>query len=116
MRQEALDRASQLVCADRNLQYGEPADNWDRIARLLNSVLSHKLAVDLEPHDIALINIVQKLARLQHDATKLDSWVDIAGYAACAYEVTKAANRPTADGHTLHVKDITVDTRWHGYV
>lgn len=116
LRQEALDKAATLVCADRNSHYGEPDANWERIASLLNAVLSHKLAAPLESHDIALINIVQKLARLQHDPTKGDSWIDIAGYAACAYEVAQPTRQaPWPDPH-LNVKDIPVQSRWNGYV
>jgi hypothetical protein len=37
--------------------------------------------------DVALLMIGMKLARLRHNPSHEDSWVDVAGYAACGMEV-----------------------------
>ena len=36
---ELLDLANECVCGDRNLQYGEPEDNFSRVATLWNAYL-----------------------------------------------------------------------------
>lgn len=66
--------------------YGDPKTNFQDIARLWNSV---QHAAVYEPENVALFMILVKVARLMHDPTHEDSWIDIAGYAACGYEVTQ---------------------------
>lgn len=81
-----LERAAQAVASDRNRDYGEPEANFGRIA----SLWSLWLGRDISAPDVAALLLLVKVARLAHNVSHLDSWVDIAGYAACGAEVAKA--------------------------
>jgi hypothetical protein len=48
------------------------------------------LGVEVSPAQVALCLIDLKLARLIRDPSHLDSIADVAGYAACLREVTRA--------------------------
>ena len=37
--------------------------------------------------DVAIMMALLKISRLSWEPTKRDSWVDVAGYAACGYEI-----------------------------
>ena len=87
-RQDALDAAKRLVAGRRDAQYGPPTINHARIAELLNAQFHDRLTVPFAASDVAVIMILTKLARIQHDPTHEDSWVDIAGYAACGTETS----------------------------
>ena len=91
-RRDILKRASDAVM-DRGASYGEPEDNFARIAARWNAHL-HNIGipegrkVDLTPTDVAIMMADMKLARLENDDKHEDSWVDLAGYAACGAEVS----------------------------
>lgn len=83
-----LDAAAIAVCSDRKKTYGEPEENFTKIANLWNAYLYEASgAVDPEilgPEDVAAMMILLKLARVIGSGYQdADSWVDIAGYAAC---------------------------------
>jgi hypothetical protein len=48
------------------------------------------LGIEVTPAQVALCLIDLKLARLTRDPSHLDSIADVAGYAACLREVTRA--------------------------
>ena len=80
IRTEILAEASRLINGDRNRDYGEPVENFERIAagwRVL-------LGADVAPHQVALCMAWLKMARLVETPTHEDSYVDTAGYAALA--------------------------------
>lgn len=89
LRREILQEAEACVCSDRNLSYGEPEDNFAVIADLwtgyLNGLLHTEGGISLCSEEVADMMILFKVAR---NATavrrKRDTYVDIAGYAACA--------------------------------
>ena len=82
-RKELLESAMQIVCNDRNNQYGEPEDSFECIAKLWSSYLED----DIGKEDVAIMMMLLKIARLKSIYYEsLDSWVDIAGYAACGVE------------------------------
>ncbi len=81
-RETILDEAKKAV-GDRGLNYGKPEENWDRIANLWNAYLLTKQDKALYAEDVACMMILMKVARLQNTPHHKDSWVDIAGYAAC---------------------------------
>lgn len=95
-KKDVLDTAIAAV-ADRGLNYGKPEDNFVRIANLWNAHIvncgwrlksqSGEIA-NLDPSDVAVMMVLLKVARLENDSTHFDSWVDIAGYAACGGEIT----------------------------
>ena len=84
-RQECLDRASEIIHTDRNVEYGEPEDNFGDIASYWTTYLGKKLKEDeqISAPDVAIMSALIKVSRLQQTPGHEDSWVDIAGYAAC---------------------------------
>jgi hypothetical protein len=42
----------------------------------------------LKPADVAQMMALMKIARLENDPSHLDSWTDLAGYAACGAEIS----------------------------
>jgi hypothetical protein len=90
VRREILDAAACAVCGERNLNYGAPEDNFRNISELWDVWLKGRRTV--EPWEVAVLMIFLKLGRLKTTPDHRDSWVDIAGYAACGFEV--AADDP----------------------
>jgi hypothetical protein len=92
-----LREAEALVTGDRNNTYGPPTQDFRRTADMLTA-LGFRAAPEgreIEAHDVAVIVIAVKLSRLTWSPAKRDSWVDIAGYAACGNECAEeAAGRP----------------------
>ena len=83
-RTEILDLANECVCGDRNLQYGEPEDNFSSVAKLWSSYLD----IDIGSEDVAIMMCLFKIARLKSSCYESkDSWVDLIGYAACGGEI-----------------------------
>lgn len=81
-RKECLDHAAKAVLTDRNAAYGEPEDSFGVIAALW----SRYTGCDISTADVAAMMIILKLARVEGNPRHMDSWVDIAGYAACGAE------------------------------
>ena len=86
-RSEVLDTARQYVSSDRNAQYGEPEENFRQVAQMWDVVLRPAIERgSFKPHEIALAMACVKLARIGSSPEKTDSWIDLAGYAACGAE------------------------------
>ena len=82
-----LDEAKGLITGDRNNTYGPPHQDFQRSADAATAYgYRGPDGRDLEAHDIALLVTLVKISRLMWTPDKRDSWVDIAGYAACGYE------------------------------
>lgn len=80
---QQFDAAVARVTQDRGSNYGHPADDFDRAARLKAVVA--EIEDPLIRHAAEMICV--KLARLIHTPEHLDSWIDIAGYARTAVMV-----------------------------
>jgi hypothetical protein len=76
-----LDRAKSVVFSERQENYGHPARNFGRIARLWNAYISEYSELRLSQEDVAVMMILMKIARLIETPDHEDSIVDIAGYA-----------------------------------
>lgn len=91
-KKEVLEDAIKAV-GDRGLNYGKPEENFYRIARLWNvHLINTGLVRDpsealLTAADVAMMCALLKVARLQHQPMHMDSWIDLAGYAACGGEI-----------------------------
>jgi hypothetical protein len=100
-RASVLREAADLITGDRNNQYGPPTQDFARTAELLNA-LGYRRAnaqgenVPILPSDVAIIIAQVKVSRLMHSRGKRDSWVDLAGYAACGYECAVEEAEPGA--------------------
>jgi len=90
-RQQLLREAETLVTGDRNNAYGPPTQDFQRTADLWTIYLDGRRII--EAHDVAIMMSLLKISRLSWDPTKRDSWVDLAGYAACGYECITHNNK-----------------------
>lgn len=90
LRRQILESAITCVCTDRNLQYGEPEDSFAVISKLWEVYMAAKCVgkereVCILPEDVCNLMVLFKVGR---GATameqKKDTYVDMAGYAACA--------------------------------
>lgn len=91
-RERILDEAKQCVCGNREQDYGTPEDSFRLIGRLWESYIGEMMVVgDIEvcvnPEDVAIMMALLKIARLANNPEHMDSWVDLAGYAACGGEI-----------------------------
>lgn len=88
VRQLLLERAIDITTENRNVAYGKPSRNFDRIAALWNVYLDMREHPDdpLSGADTAAMMILLKVARIMHDPDTVDNWTDIAGYAATGWE------------------------------
>lgn len=95
-REEILKAARDCVCGDREKDYGSPEDNFNTIGLLWSIYLSAahpELAPamcrdTITPKDVAIMMALLKIARIASGSLD-DSFVDLAGYAACAGEVAR---------------------------
>jgi hypothetical protein len=86
VRVEALREAARLINGDRNGQYGTPQENFTNIAKVWSVIFQREFTTE----DVAMAMIGMKLARFVSKAGfQPDTWIDIAGYAGCGYEVSK---------------------------
>lgn len=83
-RTEILDTAKTIVNGARNDMYGSPEDSFGLIAELWTAYTG----VHLTPNHVACMMILLKIGRLGTGHKSSDSWVDIAGYAACGGELS----------------------------
>lgn len=94
IRAQVLNEALDIIQGDRHESYGDPEDNFRDIANYWTTYLRTMTQVDndgrvmLEPHNVADMMILMKVARNQF-APKWDNYVDIAGYAGCGAEAAK---------------------------
>jgi hypothetical protein len=82
-RRGVLRKAESLVNGERADKYGQPVDNFRRIANLWVAYLDGKTEID--EADAAIMQALIKVARLRHTPNPWDSWVDLAGYAASGW-------------------------------
>ncbi len=104
-RKECLDMATQCVLQDRASQYGGMEDNFGRIANFWSVYLGRKVY----PADVAAMMALLKIARLRANPGHDDSWVDLAGYAACGAECVRRPAKAEEEG-------VRVETHWPDFV
>ena len=90
-RKDILELAEKCVCGQREEDYGTPEDSFGLIAELwtpvIKSCVTEGADVCVQPETVALMMALLKVARLIKSPEHLDSWVDLAGYAACGGEI-----------------------------
>lgn len=90
-RADILHAAEKCVCGQRETDYGTPEDNFETIAELWKTYL-RRACVDeaggvyIDANDVAMMMALLKIARIAAGGGKADSWIDLAGYAACGAE------------------------------
>jgi hypothetical protein len=94
-RAEILDAARTCVCGGREQDYGTPEDSFGMIAKLWTAYLGR----DVNPMDTAVMMGLLKIARVSGGRSTQDSFIDLAGYAACAGELATepGTKQPKAD-------------------
>lgn len=91
-RKEILAQAERCVCGERDQQYGAPERSFGVIAELWSTYLSAVMpgSIVLADVDVAAMMALLKLARIATaSGAHPDSWIDLAGYAACGGELDK---------------------------
>ena len=82
-RKRVLSEAEKCVCGQREKDYGTPEDNFGRIAEFWTTYMG----VEFGTVDVAIMMALLKIARISENLQHMDSWVDLAGYAACGGEI-----------------------------
>jgi hypothetical protein len=82
-----LEMARQAI-EERNEKYGHADDSFATVAAFWNIILTKKRIALISSSDVALMMGAFKLVRAM-DARNFDSLVDIAGYAALAWETSR---------------------------
>ena len=90
-REELLAKAKEYVCADRAASYAGPEESFG----LISQFWSAYKGVHFSPRDVAAMMALLKLARIAKNSNHEDSWVDVAGYAACGVECKEEPVVPT---------------------
>ena len=86
VREKILRTANTYVNGDRNAQYGDPLQDFTRTATMWSAYLDHPVTAT----DVASLMCLLKLSRIRHQPEKADSWIDLAGYAACGAHCIEA--------------------------
>lgn len=86
----AVTKGLVVVQGDREQTYGSPTVNFENIARLWSVVAGAPITA----HQVALMMVQLKVARLMNTPGHEDSWADIVGYVACGVgiQAVKEAN------------------------
>ena len=92
-RAAVLEKARACVCGEREEDYGSPEDSFGCIAELWEAYLraaciAPNAIVTVTPTDVAMLMALLKIARVGTSSVggTADSFVDLAGYAACGAE------------------------------
>lgn len=93
LRTAVLEKARACVCGEREEDYGSPEDSFGCIAELWETYLraacvSPDAIVTVTAADVAMLMALLKIARVGTSCVggTADSFVDLAGYAACGAE------------------------------
>lgn len=81
-REEFLKDAEKCICGDRDRDYGNPAGSFGLISKLWSAYMG----IEFTAKDVAILMALLKVARCKY-SNKTDSFIDGAGYFACAGEV-----------------------------
>lgn len=82
-RASILNEAKKCVCGQREQDYGSPEDNFITIALLWTAYKG----VNFTAVDVSMMMSLLKIARISTGTATKDSFVDLAGYAACGGEI-----------------------------
>ena len=91
-RASILEEAKRCVCGQREQDYGKAEDNFSLIASLWEPYIRTRCVSDgadvsIMPEDVAMLMVLLKIARICSGTGTQDSFVDLAGYAACGGEI-----------------------------
>lgn len=81
-REEILEKAKEQVTGQRITDYGKPEDSFGLIAKFWSNYLN----IAITSKDVCVMMALLKIARIKGDRATDDSFIDLAGYAACGGE------------------------------
>lgn len=82
-RGDILDDAKEIINGDRVDSYGKPENNFKLIAQLWTIYTG----TFIDEHDVAMMMCLLKIARAKTGIGTRDSYIDLAGYCALAYDI-----------------------------
>ena len=85
---ENLETAKKLLSGKRQHEYGDKKINHENIANIWSSYLDHPVSA----HDVAMLMLLLKIARIKFGNPSKDTYVDMVGYSAIAGELADANN------------------------
>ena len=87
-RKKLFEDVYNMICRDRQDQYGELEDNFKYIANFWNNYLSAKnhMTLQLSAEDVAIMMSLLKVARMATGVKHYGNYIDAAGYLALAGE------------------------------
>lgn len=100
-REMILDKAKSVVTGKREQEYGSPENNFQMIAELWSTYLD----TNVSALDVAMLMSLLKIARIRAGGTE-DSFVDLAGYAACGGEIWENAKADCRPMRELNIPNI----------
>lgn len=97
-RADILDLAKKCVCGQREQDYGTPESNFQLIADLWNDYLKkERSSIVVDAMDVSMMMALMKIARIRNGGGSGDSFVDLAGYAACGGEIWHSNKETNGD-------------------
>jgi hypothetical protein len=93
-RAKFLKQVEGLVCTDRNVQHGDAEDNFRNIATLWSNYLAMRPNGPLQSYEVGIMMTLFKIARMVHNPTNQDNWLDSAGYMACGAVIADGIKEP----------------------
>lgn len=85
-RETILTNAKILVTTDRAAEHGDALDNFQTTAAYWNA----HLGVDrIEPHDVAIMMAMLKMARMRQNDENMENYEDACGYMALGGEISQ---------------------------
>lgn len=86
-RASILEAAISATNGDRDIRHGKPEDSFTLIGQLWEAYTGRHYTAE----EVAMMMVLLKVARVKMGVGDTDSYIDIAGYAACAGEISEKA-------------------------
>ena len=89
-RDDILSEAMHCINVDRAATHGDAEDSFSEIAKLWSWWIDNRPVPEAEllPEDVAMMMALFKIGRIAGNPTHDDNYVDLAGYAALAGEIS----------------------------
>jgi len=94
IRTAVLEKANEYVSIDRQSDHGNPENTFAIHAELWSAYLNAlqgSTCIKLRSEDVAAMMVLFKVGRVSQNIRHADTWIDIAGYAACGAELAGVA-------------------------